>query len=446
MTAPKAAIERLAEFLCRPGIAAAAPDLLRRHTVDIAGAWLAGSAIPEGHAVSQFFGSDSLGDLLAANVAAARSSEIDDIHLPSLTTPGAAIVVCALTIAARHEGVAGNDLADAIAGGYEALIRLGLAIDGATVSSRGIWPTYFAAPFGAAAVAARLLKLGPAQTAHALAMTITMASPSAGHQHGPLTSRWLAFGLVARNGLTAAQAAQAGFLADPDILESNFLNAAYGIKPDISAFTHNLGQRLAIEDLSFKPWCAARQTIAGAQAMRELIAQGIVPSEIEACEIAIPPLHVKMVDHGVHPGDRTSHLTSLPCQVAQAALNPDSAMDVAQTPGETPAPIAALMRKITVHGDDSFMAAYPKAWHARLTLHTTKGTHERTIAAVPGDPARPFDDTRTRQKFLDLTTPVLGETGANEALAIVWNVLNNPENAKIILNTASQAQKRKRGL
>ena len=55
-----------------------------------------------------------------------------------------------------------------------------------------------------------------------------------------------------------------GFLADPDILESNFLNAAYGLKPNLAAFTDNLGQRLAIEDLSFKPWCAARQTIAGA--------------------------------------------------------------------------------------------------------------------------------------------------------------------------------------
>ena len=36
------------------------------------------------------------------------------------------------------------------------MVRLGLAIGGPTVLYRGIWPTYFAAPFGVAAVAARL--------------------------------------------------------------------------------------------------------------------------------------------------------------------------------------------------------------------------------------------------------------------------------------------------
>jgi 2-methylcitrate dehydratase PrpD len=439
-------LERLAEIIRRPGLSAPAHELLRRHVADIAGAWLAGSAIPEGQAVTQYLSGESLPEKLAANIAAARASEIDDIHLPSLTTPGAAIVVSALTLAASLENVSPEDLADAVAAGYEALIRLGLTIDGATVSSRGIWPTYFAAPFGVAVVAARLLKLSPTQTAHALAMTITMASPNAGHQHGPLTSRWLAFGLAAKNGFLAAQAAQAGFLADPDILESPFLNAAYGIKPDLTAFAAGLGTQLCVNDLSFKPWCAARQTMAGAQAMRELIAEGVSPWEITKAEIAIPPLHVKMVDHGVHAGDRTSHLTSLPYQIALAALSPDSAMDVAQTPATTPGPLAALMAKIAVRGDDAFLAAYPKAWHARLTLHTAKGTHERTVMAVPGDPPRAFDDAQTRQKFLRLAIPVLGETKANETLAIVWNVLNKPENAKTLLNTTAQAQKRKSGL
>ena len=41
------------------------------------------------------------------------------------------------------------------------MIRLGVAIDGPSVLYRGIWPTYFAAPFGVAAVAARLMRLGP---------------------------------------------------------------------------------------------------------------------------------------------------------------------------------------------------------------------------------------------------------------------------------------------
>ena len=47
----------------------------------------------------------------------------------------------------------------AIIAGYEVMTRLGRAIDGPTILYRGIWPTYFAAPFGVAAVVARLLQL-----------------------------------------------------------------------------------------------------------------------------------------------------------------------------------------------------------------------------------------------------------------------------------------------
>ena len=103
--------------------------------------------------------------------------------------------------------------------GYEAMIRLGLAIDGPTVLYRGIWPTYFAAPFGIAAVAARLMRLDGAETAHALALALTLAAPGVGHHNATTTSRWFAAGNAARNGLTAALAARAGFTSDLNMVE-----------------------------------------------------------------------------------------------------------------------------------------------------------------------------------------------------------------------------------
>ena len=113
------------------------------------------------------------------------SSEIDDIHLGAMVTAGAIVVPSALTIAASLPDVGADDIAAAIVGGYEAMIRLGAAIDGPSVLYRGIWPTYFAAPFGAAAVAARLLRLDATQTANALATALIMAAPGAGHHAAP---------------------------------------------------------------------------------------------------------------------------------------------------------------------------------------------------------------------------------------------------------------------
>ena len=374
-------LETLGHFLATPGIGAKSEHVLRRHVIDIVSTWIAGAAIPEGAAIAALDLGTSALDALAKNVAFARASEIDDIHLSSLTTPGAAIVPSALTIAAQ-ENVGAEDLTDAVAAGYEALIRLGTAISGPTVLFRGIWSTYFAAPFGVAATTSRLLKLTASQTAHALALSINLASPNAGHQHGAHTSRWLAFGLMARAGATAAFAARAGFIADLDVLESPFLANAYQLKPDLTALTDDLGARLAAEDLSFKPWCAARQTMAAAQAMRELIAAGVSPDDIQHVEAAIPPLHVKMVDHGVHASDRTSHLTSLPYQLAIAAIRPNAAMDVRQAPQSLEDDVAAFMRKVSVRGDEGLSTAYPKAWHARVTVKTRAGTREKLVTEI----------------------------------------------------------------
>src|SRR5262245_61191838 len=215
--------------------------------------------------------SGSLALDLATRCALARLSEIDDIHLASMTTPGAIVIPGALTLAAALPEAKAADVIAAILAGYEAMTRLGRAIDGPTVLYRGIWPTYFAAPFGVAAVAARLLKLDEKQAASALALALTFAAPGVGHHNAATTSRWFAAGNAARNGLNAALAAQQGFTSDLRLVEGNFLSGIYGVTPDLAAFTDGLDERLALTEVSYKPWCAARQTMAATQALKDIV-------------------------------------------------------------------------------------------------------------------------------------------------------------------------------
>src|SRR5215211_7938995 len=77
-------------------------------------------------------------DEVARNCALARLSEVDDIHLASMTTPGAIVIPAALTMARSWPEADASDLAAAILAGYEAMVRLGLAIDGPAILYRGI--------------------------------------------------------------------------------------------------------------------------------------------------------------------------------------------------------------------------------------------------------------------------------------------------------------------
>jgi len=69
-------------------------------------------------------------DDVALNCALARLSEVDDIHLAAMITPGAIVVPGALTIARSWPDADPAGLVAAIVAGYEAMVRLGLAING----------------------------------------------------------------------------------------------------------------------------------------------------------------------------------------------------------------------------------------------------------------------------------------------------------------------------
>jgi 2-methylcitrate dehydratase PrpD len=283
------ALERLGSYVAASGRehpSDAARELVELHLIDTVGALIASARTVEGLGLLQFRaamrarGQGAWALDLATRCALARLSEIDDIHLPSMTTPGALVIPGALTLAGALPAVAADDVIAAILAGTEAMTRLGRAIDGPAILYRGIWPTYFAAPFGMAAVAARLLDLDEEATAHALALALTLAAPAVGHHNAATTARWFAVGNAARNGLNAALAAQQGFTSDRKLLEGRVLPDVLGITPDIAALTDSLGERIALAEVSFKPWCAARQTMAATQALKEIIESGVTPESI----------------------------------------------------------------------------------------------------------------------------------------------------------------------
>jgi 2-methylcitrate dehydratase PrpD len=442
------ALESLAAHLARGNqVSAAASEKIRLHVVDAMAAWIAGSAAPEGLALLRFrdrhrsrAGSGGLDDGaldLATHCALARLSEIDDIHLASMITPGGIVVPAALTLAALPQ-CDGAALVPAILAGYEAMIRLGLALDGPAILYRGIWPSYLAAPFGVAAVAARLLNLDEYQTAHALALAMTLASPGVGHHNAATTSRWFSLGHAAGNGLAAALAAQAGFTADQNIVDGGFLPGVYGITPGVAAFAERLGERDVLAEVSFKPWCAARQTFSATQALKELLDQGVTAADIIAIDVAVVPPHGKMIDHGVTVGDRASHLTSLPYQLAIAAVAPDDAFAVGQSPKEISASVLAFMAMIRIAPDESLLASYPGAWPARIRVTTHAGEHERMVTHVPGDPARPFDANRIAQKFHRFVAPVVGDAAAQSLLRTTLAVLQGSSGPQLLLREIEQ--------
>jgi 2-methylcitrate dehydratase PrpD len=413
-------------------------EAVELHLVDTVGAWIASTRTAEGLALLRFRATmrergHAGPELdLATRCALARLSEIDDIHLASMTTPSAVVIPGTLTLAQTLPAAPADDVIAAILAGVEAMTRLGRAVDGPAILYRGIWPTYFSAPFGIAAAAARLFKLDAQATADALALALTLAAPGVGHHNAATTARWLALGQAARSGLAAALAARQGFTSDRNLLDGDFLSRVYGVTPNLAALADGLGERVALTEVSFKPWCAARQTMAATQALREIIEAGVAPAAMDAVTVSVLPPHLRMIDHGVVAGDRASHLTSVQYCLAVAALAPELAFDPQQAPPEPPPAVGGFMAKIEVEPDERLLADYPRTWPARVRVAAGAAQHERLVTHVPGDPARAFDRARVREKFLRFAQPVLGPEGAERMLGRCRDALATGQLAPLV--------------
>ena len=141
-------LESLATLIQDPALTSHATgrmERLRLHIADTLGMMLRGASLAEGKAAM------SMGSCLAGWCASARLTEADDIHLISCTTPGSVVVPTALHLASAGLFESWVDFVTAVLAGYETLIRIGYAIDGARILARQIWPTLFAAGASASA-------------------------------------------------------------------------------------------------------------------------------------------------------------------------------------------------------------------------------------------------------------------------------------------------------
>ncbi|GAA4553714.1 MmgE/PrpD family protein [Pseudonocardia xishanensis] len=207
-----------------------------------------------------------MGAIAAAEVngTAAHALDYDDIGL-RIGHPTAVVMSAALAVA-EHVGGTGRDLVESMIVGYEVAHRFAaLSPDNlAGPYARGYHGTPVYGIFGAAAAAARLLRLDPDRVGHALGIA---ASTSSGLRanFGTMTKPYHA-GAAAAGGVRAAFLASEGMTAAHDALERRYgwTDVIGGVWPEGGdRLTAGLGTRPpAIEGgLWFKafPCCGANQ-------------------------------------------------------------------------------------------------------------------------------------------------------------------------------------------
>jgi 2-methylcitrate dehydratase PrpD len=415
-------LTKLAEFVAQADVSALPTHeqaLQRRHIGDAVVAAAAGARTGEAKSLAALLAARALPERIGQRAATIRLSEVDDIHLPSCTTPSAAAVATALSLAAELQRFDPARLASAIWAGTEIMTRMGEAVRGPEILYRGVWPSCFAAPLSVAATAARLRGFDAGRTADALSLALMMSTRGTGRPHGSPSGRWLMFAVAVSTGLAAVDAAAAGYRGDPALLDGNAFEDTWGLALDRERLAAVSATRSVYPALSMKPFCSAKQSIAAVEALRAILAAGVAVPAIAAVKVKVPKAYLGMISLKAQPGVRTTTLVSAARQLALLACEPARLYDVDRSETVIDPAILTFEYKVEIVADDALAQFYPRQWPAEVEVTGTDGSqHRERVVTAPGDPDRPLDEAALDQKAHRLLDPLIGRGRADELIAI----------------------------
>jgi 2-methylcitrate dehydratase PrpD len=372
-------------------------------------------------------------DAALANGVAAHAHDYDDMCFVSMAHPSCALVPSILA-AGELTGASGFEVLDAYIAGFEIECRLGLVMNPRHYHERGWHCTSSIGTLGAAAAAARLLGLDAPSTLHALGIAASLAGglkENIGSMVKPLHA-----GIAARNGVTAARLAKAGFVASEQSIDGpqGYLVAMDSQKPPaaLADVTADLGSRWEVLDtgitVKLYPSCAATHppldALLGLKRRHNITAE-----DIAAIDVAVDSMTPRLLIHS-RPSTALEAKFSMPFCAAAAIVFGHPALETFDVERIRDPRIQKLLPLVTLRANPDFDAAAPLS-QANVTIRLNDGR----ILADRADGARGYPgrltDNELSTKFLACAQRSLQHGAAIQVLDALRTIETMPNIAEL---------------
>ena len=380
-----------------------------------------------GKAVASVYGQrEKLGVMEAAFVNAIASNllDYDDTHLRTVIHPSAPVAPAVFALA-EETGATGAEVLHAFLLGGEVACRIGNAVSPGHYA-RGWHITASTGVFGAAAAAARLLRLSAEQTADALGIAASQSGSIV--ENLATAAKNIGVGNAARNGILAARFAARGYRAAPLSIEGPLGWArAMGDEAQVKEITEGLGQRWEIARNTYKPYAAGivfHAVIDACLELRETL--GAMVAQIARVTVAGDALLLARGDRVVR-NERDTRVSIHHCAAIALALGRADVADF-EMPAVQDAELAALRAKVVAECD----ASLPRG-AARVTIALANGsTHQAYVEHPRGSAERPLSDAELAAKYR--ANAVLGgmTSDVQAQIAALWALDQAPSTAPLM--------------
>jgi 2-methylcitrate dehydratase PrpD len=320
-----------------------------------------------------------------------RATERGSVHADSVVLPAALAV-------AERAHASGRDFLAALVLGNDVVTRLGAA---SQLPHKGWYHTSIYGVYGAAAAAARLLKLDAEATQHAfgIALSQTAATQLPNISHC-LTKRFSS-SFAAHAGVFSALLASRGITAPRAVFEGKFGFYDLYQPGDAAMLFDGLGRSYPHVETAIKkyPSCACNHT--AIEAALEIVTAGdVAPADVTSVEVIISPYVHRLVGAPFDPGPdpqvtaQFSVQYSVACAILRRRL---TVADIEDDAVREPA-IGALAKSVKVSVD----ASRGNSRGATVRIASRRhGLLEKHVEHIPGSAGSPLTAAAVEKKFRD---------------------------------------------
>ncbi len=424
----------LAQYVARLAydeIPASVVAAARRITLDYLGVTLAAIRYPAGEIITQYVRdlggmqrSTVIGTSIVtsppnaalANGTLAADMELDDVH-PSSNLHASSVFLSAALPVAEACGATGKELITAVVAAYDVGCRLSRAMGDDNQYARGFHPTAISGTFGAAAAAAKLLKLDAPDIVSTLGLTGCQAAGMlTWEQEQEHFTKSFQSGVPARNAVTAAELAARGYVGAPDTLDGKYnVFDTFAGRRDFTALVEGLGSRFEVEHTGHKFYSCCRYIHSTLDAVFELSRQNnLAVNDIDSVTVWLADSAAPIVDNN----DLTTHNLQ---HVVAAALHDGKVMREQCSAERRQDPsVRALAARVTLLTDPELAKIYPEHWGAKVAIRTRDGGEYRQRLDDPqGTDARPARDEDIVAKFRQMAGTVLSSERMDQLIDTV---------------------------
>jgi len=376
-------------------------------------------------------------DAAFANAVAAHALDFDDMCFVSMAHPSCALVPAALA-AAESSNASGSALLDGYIVGFEIECRLGSVMNPRHYHSRGWHCTSSIGTVGAAAAAARVMKLTCEQAAHAIGIAASLAcglKENIGTMTKPLHA-----GAAARNGVISALLASKGFTASEEAITGpqGYLEAMDSERSadGLAHAASDLGRRWEIDEtgitVKLYPSCAA--THPPLDAVLDLVRRhNIDADDVAAIEVQVDTMTPRLLIYE-RPTTGLEAKFSMPFCAAAAVVFGHPTVGTFDERHIDDSRVQALMPRVTMRANAAFDRSAPLS-QATVTIQVRDG---RTLSlhadGARGYPGR-LTDEELGAKFIGCAERSLPSHECEQALAAVRAI----ESADVVSATFASA-------